>query len=299
MRLHAVVVAYRPDMPALTSLCEALGRNGSAVVVVDNTDDPSLERFTPPAECTLIALGRNAGVAEAFNVGIRHALEAGAEVVVLFDQDSEVPDGFLARLVRPLCAGTAGVTAPLVRSRATGVEYPARRIGRWGQSVAVRAGDAEGAEPVPVDIVISSGCAATAAAIAEVGLMDERLFIDFVDVDWCLRCRASGVPVMVVPDAVMEHAIGERVVRAPFGMYRGIVHGPVRTYYKIRNALLMAGRPHVPPLFAVHQAMSALIHNMIQLAFVRERGLYLRTYVAAVSDGVRGITGKRREGSHE
>ena len=125
--------------------------------------------------------------------------------------------------------------------------------------------------------------------------MDERLFIDFVDVDWCLRCRALGVPVVVVPDAVMAHAIGDRVVRAPFGVYRGIVHSPVRTYYKIRNSLLMMGRPHVPAAFAIHQTLSALTHNLIQLALVRERTRYLRVFVAALADGIRGVTGKRVE----
>jgi rhamnosyltransferase len=139
----------------------------------------------------------------------------------------------------------------------------------------------------------SSGCAATAVTFSEVGLMDEEFFIDFVDVEWCLRCRQRGVKIVVVPDAVMVHSIGDIAVGSPLGLYHGIIHGPVRTYYKIRNAFLLARKRHVPLVFALHQVFSALAHNAIQLVFVKERALYLRTFVVAVTHGLRGVTGKR------
>jgi len=293
MRIHSVVVAYRPDHGSLTALCLALRRNASDVVVVDNTDDKSRSRFEAPEECALIPLGRNAGVAEAFNVGIRHALDRGADAIVLFDQDSEIEDGFLARLVRPLRPGTPGVAAPVARDKKTGREYPARRLGRFGGSANIFVDRQTGTEPVAVEIVISSGCAATAVTFSEVGLMDEDFFIDFVDVEWCLRCRQRGVKIVVVPDAAMAHSIGDTAVRTPLGLYRGIIHGPVRTYYKIRNSFLLARKRHVPLLFALHQVFSALAHNVIQLLFVKERAVYLRTILVAVTHGLRGVTGKR------
>ena len=39
-------------------------------------------------------------------------------------------------------------------------------------------------------------------------MFDEDFFIDFVDVEWCLRCKKNKVAIFVVPDAVMEHEIG-------------------------------------------------------------------------------------------
>lgn len=287
-----MVVAYYPDVAALSLLCVALLREASEVVVVDNTADPRAPGIALPKGCDLIRLDQNYGTAGAFNAGIRHGLEHGADVIVLFDQDSEVPNGFLERLVEPLRAGEPGVSAPVARDKATGREYPSRRIGVLGEPRNVRVGDLAAADPIPAEIVISSGCAATADTYREVGLLDDELFIDFVDVEWCLRCRAKGVPIVVVPRAVMSHSVGSGVRRAFLGLYRGIVHNPTRNYYKIRNAFLLARRPHAPFLFSLHQLASVLIHHALQLALMPDRIRYLRSYATGVAHGLRGVTGK-------
>ncbi|MCA9751397.1 MAG: sugar transferase, partial [Gemmatimonadetes bacterium] len=42
-------------------------------------------------------------------------------------------------------------------------------------------------------------------AISDVGLMDERFFMYFEDVDWCYRMKQHGWRVVYVPDATMKH----------------------------------------------------------------------------------------------
>lgn len=291
MKIFSVVVAYHPNKDEMQSLCRALRRNGSEVVVVDNTEDAHA-RFTTDTELTtVLALGENTGIAHAFNAGIEEAMARGADVVVLFDQDSLIDEGFLAALVAPLEPGRPGVAAPLAFDKRSGAEYPSERIGACGIATNVYANGRS--TPFRTDLVISSGCAATAATFSAVGLMDEDLFIDFVDYEWCFRCKSKDVPVCVVPAAVMRHAIGDTV--ATFGVYRGIVHGPVRTYYKIRNAFLLLRKRHVPRLFAARQIGSAIGHNLIQLAFVRQKRRYLETFAVALLHGVLGVTGKRTD----
>lgn len=289
-----MVVVYKGVPETVRSLCEALLANGSAVVVVDNTDDPAVPAIELPDSVTVIGMGRNAGVAEGFNAGIRRSIESGAECVVLFDQDSDPADGFIGTLVAHLDPERPGVAAPVARDRSTGREYPSRRIGSMGRSVNVFAGAEKNDERVPVDIVISSGTAITTPAFSLAGMMDESFFIDFVDVEWCLRARACGVPIHIVPGAVMEHSIGDAMVRAPLGLYRGLLHSPFRTYYKIRNSFLLFRKPHTPFLFGAHQILSALVHHAIQLLFVSQRRAYLRSYVRGVYHGVTGVTGYQR-----
>lgn len=43
-----------------------------------------------------------------------------------------------------------------------------------------------------------------------VGVLDERLFIDYVDTEWCLRCAAQGITVRIIPAASMTHSIGDK-----------------------------------------------------------------------------------------
>ena len=72
----------------------------------------------------------NVGVAAGFNAGMRAAMHEGFAFVWIFDQDSTVTDGMLDRLLGAhMTAGpTAGVIAPALRSRATGIVY-ARETG--------------------------------------------------------------------------------------------------------------------------------------------------------------------------
>jgi rhamnosyltransferase len=289
MKVFAVVVAYHPKQGELESLCRALRRGGSSVVVVDNSEGNAPASSSELGGITVVALGENTGIAHGFNVGIEHALSRGAEVVVLLDQDSTITDGFLSALLSPLTSGEPGVVAPVAIDKRNGVEYPAQRLTRRGYPVDVYAGGRSG--PFAVDLVISSGCAATAATFMEVGLMDEDFFIDFVDLEWCLRCRSKHVPILVVPAAVLPHAVGERMVK--LGAFRSIVHGPARTYYKIRNAFLLFRKRHVPVVFALQRLAAAIVHNLMQVAVVDEKRLYLGTFFVAVMHGLSGVTGKR------
>lgn len=74
----------------------------AAIVVVDNgsTDGtPDIVRHQYP-EVQLIENGHNLGFAAGSNVGLRHALAAGAEFVVLLNQDTEVEPRWLEELLK-------------------------------------------------------------------------------------------------------------------------------------------------------------------------------------------------------
>lgn len=288
MKVVAVIVAFHPKRDELERLCRAILRAGAGAVVVDNSDPSDLASFDL-GRSIVIPLGENTGIAHALNVGIARAHAGGADIVVTFDQDSEVGDGFLAALVEPLTPGVPGVTAPVAIDKRTGAEYPSQRLNRfgWPRNVYSKGQHA----PVPVDLVITSGAAATTVTFDRVGLMDEDFFIDFVDYEWALRCRRAGVPIWVTPNAVIQHAVGDANLSA--GPVRGILHGATRTYYKMRNCFLLFRKRGIPRTFAALQLASGLVHNLIQVAIVEQHRLYLRTYVSAIRDGLVGVRGRR------
>jgi rhamnosyltransferase len=289
MRISCVVVAYHPRTDQIEGLARSLIDSGASVVVVDNTEGLSPDAHAE-GELTTIRLGSNVGIARALNVGIEYAAST-ADAVLLFDQDSLVQKDFIALLTAQLEVGEPGVVAPVALDKSMGAEYPSQRLTRFGYPVNVYARDASA--PVRVDLVITSGMAITMATFAKVGLMDESLFIDYVDTEWCFRCRREHVPIHVVPAAMLSHAIGERSVQV--GSVRTFIHGSVRSYYKLRNALLLLRRKHVPKIFALRQVGPAIVHAIMQLRLVPaiERSRYSRSFLAAFSDGIRGIEGKR------
>jgi rhamnosyltransferase len=165
---------------------------------------------------------------------------------------------------------------------------PSFRIGKLGHTQKVFAGGRE--TPYSVDLVIASGSAVSAVTFAVVGKMDGDFFIDFVDFEWCFRCRHEGVPIKVVPRAVMYHSIGERSAR--FGLIRGSIHSAPRSYYKMRNSMLLFRKSAVPRMFAVRATLLALIHYLLVLPFVKNRFDYARMFALAIHHGVIGVVGK-------
>lgn len=123
----------------------------------------------------------------------------------------------------------------------------------------------------------------------QVGMLDERLFIDYVDTEWCLRCAALGIAVRVNPSAVMTHSIGDKSIR--LAGFRVPVHSPLRRYYRVRNAFHLLRMNHVPALMALREVVFGLIHQLILIAVERKRWDYLAFYFRAVRDGLTGVFG--------
>ena len=270
-RLAAVVLNHRTadeTCRAVSSLV-ASHRPPDHLIVVDNdvadecrahfasprapnseSPGPSPEPRAPIPEVTYLHTGRNLGFSGGMNVGIRAALEAGADQVLLVNSDIVVSPECLGRLESALvdqpCGGIAG---PLVlshrhqdRVESAGIEYN-RRTGRMRVlGVGTRAEDAlsgpRGADPDAssarrgVDAV--SGCLMLVAreVFDAIGPFDEQYFFGFEDLDFCLRAREQGFSTLVVGGAVAYHEGGRTIGRA----------SSRRFYFAARNHLLVASR---------------------------------------------------------
>jgi rhamnosyltransferase len=100
---------------------------------------------------------------------------------------------------------------------------------------------------IDCDLLIASGTLIPAAAWPAVGAMDEALFIDKVDTDWCLRA-AAGWHLIGAPAARLRHRLGQRQIQLWFlGWRRLALHAPFRYHYMWRNGLLLRRRPHATP----------------------------------------------------
>lgn len=287
MTTYCIIVCYRPDIAQLISLCDRALADGAKVILVDNTEAPYLDGDKLPDGCSLITLGSNFGIAHAQNVGVAGALAAGADILLFFDQDSKVEPGLLNSLVGSLSAGIPEIVSPLCVDDASNSAEPAERVNRYGFSTRVHHGEA--LARYPADIVISSGTAATREVFDIAGTFDEAFFIDYVDAEWCLRCRSKNIPIYVVPTAVMRHSVGSGHVRVgPFSIQ---VHSATRCYYQIRNCFLLFRRSHVPLVWASKQLLLVIMSRILLLFFVKPRSSYLKSYLLAVRDGLKGVGG--------
>jgi rhamnosyltransferase len=297
----AVVVCFHPECESVIALSKQLVGTGLCdVLLIDNTESPvesaHLLEAAEPLDIEVLGRGVNGGVAEAHNVGLRIAHHRGYRLGLLLDQDSCLEENALAVLLdsyRRLLGDReerVAAVGPRVVDPRNGFEFPFFRLGRLRMGVVQE----HAGEPAECDFLISSGCLIALEAFGDVGEMDEALFIDYVDVEWCTRARARGWKVFGVPAARMQHTIGNRTMRL---LGRVIaVHEPERQYYLIRNALLFARKPYLKFKWRVHLVHRATTQLAVFALLCSPRRARLRWLMRGMWDGICGRSG-RFEGS--
>ncbi len=200
------------------------------LTVVDNAStDGSRElvgsRFP---DVLLLESPENVGFARAVNRGVR---ATAGELVLLLNPDTlargAAVDALVAELVRQPAVAAAGPRIvdtdgrPEIswwRHLGPAAELSLRRLQRAharGSAHARRRVARLTAEPRDVDWLTGACLLVRRAALVAAGLLDERYFLYFEDVDLCAALRRRGGRVRFVPDAEIVHLRGRSTRRQP------------------------------------------------------------------------------------
>jgi len=229
----AVVITFFPDS-GFSDRLEKIAAQVSRMIVVDNgttgESGVSLERALGARRgVTCIRNNENLGVAAALNQGIRKALNEGdCPWIITFDQDSLPAADMVEKMLtvwrshpHPERVMVAGPRTAFVDSTS-------------------RPDPAEDRSWREVTHVITSGSLISRQAFHLAGYYNEGLFIDYVDIEYCLRLRSLGYQVIEVHSTEMLHHMGRLEERLFMGdKVHPTHHPPLRRYYQFRNAVLL------------------------------------------------------------
>lgn len=220
-RMGVVVLNWngRPYLEGCLSSLAEQDHPDHFVVLVDNGSEDGSADFVrtrfPGVE--ILELGENRRFAGGNNAGAAHALERGADVLLILNNDTEATPGFLRSLDGAFEDPAVGIAGPRVvhADRPERIWYGGGRFDpAWGfaRHRALRARVGAGADPAgPTDWVTGCALAVRAEVWRELGGLDEEFYIYAEDVDFCLRARAAGWSVAYVPAAVLHHAVSASV----------------------------------------------------------------------------------------
>lgn len=297
-KVHAIVVTFNPERDVLLREFELMAPQVDKIWLVDNASSQSLAVWVSglpwAGQLELVQMSANLGLGAAQNAGIQRARAAGASQVLILDQDSEpMPDMVERLLIASDRLQSAGVrvaaVAPVYADSATG---PASGFVRLGWLDFKKQTALPGQEVVEADFVISSGSLVPVSVLDDIGPMDESLFIDHVDTEWCLRAQSKGYRLFGVPGARMVHTLGDRRTRIWFLRWRNVpYHSPFRYYYILRNSLLMQRRPYMPLKWRVAELIRCCRVVCFYGLFAPQRGACLRMMWRGIIDGLRGVSG--------
>jgi rhamnosyltransferase len=282
-----IIVTYNPRPGDLVALLSRLRTECVETIVVDNCSDnidetaPQIAAF-PNAQ--LVRLDRNYGIAYAQNIGLNKALSGDYEFALLLDQDSLPDADFVERSLRAFATLdpdglTVAAVAPSYIDSSTEYLYPFIRFSRFGVHTFRPSG-----RYADVSLIISSGSMLRLKLLPEIGMMNESLFIDHVDTEWCLRARAKGFRLVGIADNYMRHSVGDATIRL---LGRNLpVHTHRRRYLSTRNLFYLIFHADAPRQWKLKEAATSLLKLLLTLPRLDAKAAHLRAYAIGVRDGI-------------
>jgi len=299
----AVIITFNPDSD-LPSRIDKLLEQVSRVAIIDNGSSSAslapIDRYQGESRLTVHRNGENLGIAAALNQGIEQLAEEGFQWVLTLDQDSSVTPGFVSELCGQLVSDPAPDKVAIVGANRRDPVAP-ELVHRWlrpkrnppfFEKVPWQKLGTEGAT-----IAITSGSLTNVAIFNELGGFRAEMFIDMVDMEYCLRARRHGYRTIIAGKAELLHRVGETKTVSILGLSISPTHHvPVRRYYLFRNSMaVMKSHGWAIPHWLVYHLI-AMVHIVVGILLVEPRKLaQLRACLLGAWDGIIGRSGPARQ----
>ena len=205
MNLHetyCIIVTYQPEIEKLKQVVQSIATNNCQIIIVDNTDGKT--EFVDFPRHHTIYLNNNKGISYAQNVGIRLAIEKGADYIWLSDQDTIYSNDFLEKMLAAAADCRAhginlGALAPVYFDEKKGAAQPFVQQRPLTHKFTPTSGLNK------ISHAIASGTIIPTKTLEITGLMQEDLFIDWANdngvavMKW-LAAQKSNPGFVNVPD---------------------------------------------------------------------------------------------------
>lgn len=291
-RLAIIIVNW--NQRALTSACiDSLKgelSKGDEIILVDNGSEES-ERPSKlkQSQLQILQSDSNLGFTGGNNLGLKLAIEQGFKWVMLLNNDTEVEKGCIEYLVKEVQRGDrVGAVQPVINWMHD-KDAPWSLGGTYNRFTGLTATLRKGVPNDRVSRAWLTGCAVMipVSVLKHVGLLDERYFAYFEDVDLSFRIREAGYQLFLAPSFKVYHhagASGKSKIKTKEGFLTPILHR-----YNIRNHIYLV-RTHAkwysfPSIICVQTIKISLY---ISYFLLKGRFKKLRAVLIGIKEGVTG-----------
>lgn len=230
----------------------------------------------------IVDTGSNAGFAAGNNIGIREALKFQADYILLLNDDTVVAPDFLDALLETAeMTPDVGIVGPKIYYfdeprkvwfAGAHFDYETCILTTPGSD---RMDDGSISEPLESDYITGCALLIKRQVVERIGLLDERFFLYWEDVDWGLRAKKAGFKSIIEPQSRIWHKVSAS---------SGGMDSASRIYHKTRSHLLFA-RLHAPQtLKGLHLHLFRDIAWLLIKSSDSRRFLKIRAYISAVRD---------------
>ena len=212
----AIVVGYNVEPENMKQNIQTYIQYVDKVLIVDNSTKNMNLSTLEDDNIKYITLNGNFGIAKALNVGIKYAKENQYKYVLTMDQDSKFNNNLIDEYSKNenekiiIYSPNYIIERKLIKKKKQDIEY--------------------------VYWTMTSGNLLNIQLYEQVGPFLEKLFIDAVDYEFCLRARKKGYKILQCNKAILLHNPGiTKIKKIGKFEYKYGYMSPLRLYYQIRN----------------------------------------------------------------
>jgi rhamnosyltransferase len=259
--IAGVVVLYNPDSSVVSNIHTYIHLVDHLFIFDNSASDNNeliQEILTFSSAFTYIPYHQNRGIATALNAGASAALIKGYSWLLTMDQDSVVDSQMIQIFINYINSHNSqpiGIVSPLHVDKNTVI------------NTSMPAAQEE-------LTVMTSGNLLNLKAFSHIGDFEEKLFIDYVDHEYCLRLKKNGYKIIQVNNAILYHNLGN-ISSTKVGS-REIYysnHSALRRYYITRNRLyvLYLYKKDFPSFYK--KELASIGKEMIKILFFEDAKL--------------------------
>ncbi|WP_044365143.1 glycosyltransferase family 2 protein [Vibrio fluvialis] len=268
--IAAVVVTYNPNPEKLNELVNSVTGQVEKVYLVNNgteIDIPYLDSSTP---IEVINLNDNLGIGYAQNIGVESSSKDGFNYTLLLDQDSVLKSDSIKFLMLGFSDENVAAVGPTVIDSRSSKKFEYYDYLSLKRKYSLQK-DEYSQGFYETDMLISSGTIVSNDIFNKNKNIDE-LFIEFVDVEWCLRVRSLGYKLLFSKDVTMDHELGDSR-ESIFGIEFPL-HKPDRYYYVVRNSLYCSIKNDFSLYFRLYNLQRTAV--LLMFVMIKSKGRRLR-----------------------
>ena len=248
MKLGVILLNWNNGLATAAAARMAYGWKSCnpAIFVIDNGSADNC-RGALAAECpraNYLYSKDNVGYGGGNNLGIKKAIGAGCDTIMLLNNDAVMREGDVAQLGRTLAGDRkVGVVGPALKETTRdgkpawflGGRDITRHIRTHRQVDEAGLRELRSGGPISVDYIPGTVFMARSYMFRNIGLLEEEYFFSGETADFCELVRRSGLTVLVDPQAEAVHDVD----------HGSVVRETLYRYYNLRNRFLFMRRHRV------------------------------------------------------
>jgi len=227
----AAIIVYKPDS-TLEKLIADLILQDVDVFLFINEGNRITDKIINSKKVDYFLSSENVGISKAFNKVIDIFKNKRYKYLFTFDQDSLIEKRFISSMISNFNKANklnknVVCCAPTIMDRKYSKTQSLMERSRKNLKKYERVGFA-----------ITSGSLYNHESFKKVGIMNELLFIDGVDVDWCERANLNKCIIIKSKNVFLHHKIGQKYINF-FGIKKSFHDDNLRVYYIVRNSIYL------------------------------------------------------------